>query len=136
MIDINGVEFASKDQNRHHPRGAICWHYSRFRLTCDEYDALRARANDCCEICGTPEAETRGQRLVVDHFMGHPASYVRGLVCDPCNSVMSCHDGNKNWGPLTSRWRKEAAEYAANSWHSPEYGLRLQDFRGPLDRLC
>ncbi|GAB2717957.1 hypothetical protein GCM10027072_08340 [Streptomyces bullii] len=42
MIDINGVEFAVKDQNRHHPRGVTCWHYSRFRLTCDEYDALRA----------------------------------------------------------------------------------------------
>lgn len=79
--------------------------------------------------------QTRGKRLVIDHFMGLPASYVRGLVCDPCNAVMSCHDGNKNWGPVTSRWREEAVRYAANSWHSPEQGLRLQEFRGPLDRL-
>jgi hypothetical protein len=135
VIDINGAEFASKDQNRHHPRGAICWHYSRFRLTCDEYDAMRARAGGSCEICGTAEMETRGRRLVVDHFSGRPASYVRGLVCDRCNSVMSCHDGHKNWGPLTTPWREKAAEYAANSWHSPEQGLRLQEHFGPLDRL-
>jgi hypothetical protein len=135
VIDINGVQFASKDQNRHHPRGAICWHYSRFRLTCDEYDALRARARDCCEICGTPEAETPNRRLVIDHFSGRPACYVRGLVCDRCNSVMSCHDGNKNWGPRSLPWREKAAQYAANSWQTPEEGLRLQQFRGPLDRL-
>ena len=110
MIDINGVEFATKDQNRHHPLGAICWHYSRFRLTCDEYDALRARAGDECEICRTPKAEAPNQRLVIDHFSGRPASYVRGLVCNRCNSVMSCHDGNKNWGPGTSPWREQAAE--------------------------
>lgn len=135
MIDINGVEFATKDQNRHTPHGAICQHYSRYRLTCDEYDALLARANHSCEICGTPKAETRRQRLLIDHFMGRPASYVRGLVCDPCNAVMSCYDGNKNWGPVTTPWREKAAEYAANSWQTPEEGLRLQEFRGPLDRL-
>lgn len=134
MIDINGVEFASKDQNRHHPHGAICWHYGRFRLTCDEYDALRARANDCCEICGTAEAETCNRRLVIDHFGGRPAQYVRGLVCDRCNSVMSCHDGNKKWGPRTLPWREKAAAYEANSWQTPEEGVRLQEFRGPLDR--
>lgn len=135
MIDINGVEFFSKDQNRHHPRGAICWHYSGFKLTCDEYDALRARAGGRCEICGIPEAEIYNRRLVIDHFRGRPASYVRGLLCNGCNSVMACHDGNKNWGPRTGRWREKAADYAANSWHSPEYGLRLQQHRGPIDRL-
>lgn len=135
MIDINGVEFWSKDQNRHHPRGAICWHYGRFRLTCDEYDALRSRAKGCCEICDTPEVETVNRRLVIDHFSGRPASYVRGLVCDTCNQVMACYDGNRNWGPKTGPFKERAAQYAANSWHSPEEGLRLQLFRGPLDRL-
>ena len=135
MIDINGRAFATKDQNRHTPRGTICQHYSRYRLTCDEYDALQARAKNACEICGTPEAETSRQRLVIDHFRGRPASYIRGLVCDPCNSVMSCHDGNKKWGPLNSRWKEAAARYAENSWQTPEEGLRLQEHRGPLDRL-
>lgn len=135
MIDIDGNEFWSKDQNRHHPRGAICHHYSRFKLTCDEYDRLRARAQDRCEICRTSEVETIHQRLVIDHFSGKPACYVRGLVCDTCNQVMACHDGNRNWGPKTSPFREQAAAYAANSWHSPEYGLRLQNYWGPLDDL-
>ncbi|MFE9064876.1 endonuclease domain-containing protein [Streptomyces violaceusniger] len=88
------------------------------RLTCDEYDELRERAGGCCEICGTPEAETGGKRLVVDHFEGRGFRLVRGLLCDSCNAVMSCVDGTKRWG-VNRRWESEALEYEASSWQQP-----------------
>lgn len=93
-------------------------------MTCDEYDALRARSEGRCEICGTPEAETGGKRLVVDHYQRHGLHFVRGMICDSCNVVMSCMDGNKNWGK-NRRWEAKAKEYVANSWQKPTPELEL-----------
>lgn len=96
----------------------MCHHYQLHNLTCDEFEALRERAGGRCEICGTPEDQTGGKRLVVDHFEGRGVSFVRGLICDKCNSVMACLDGNKAWG-ANRRWEPQAREYEANSWHLP-----------------
>ena len=109
---------SAKDQTRHHPEGKLCHHWHEHRLTCDEYDSLRARAAGRCEICGTPEAETGGKRLVVDHFSGGDFYLVRGLLCDRCNAVMSCLDGRKRWG-ANQRWEPAARVYQAMSWHQP-----------------
>ncbi|MER6601169.1 endonuclease domain-containing protein [Streptomyces parvus] len=120
---MSEVVFRSKDQNRHHPQGKLCHHFHEHRLTCDEYDRLKERAAGCCEICGTPEAETGGRRLVVDHFEGRLFRLVRGLLCDRCNSVMSCIDGTKRWG-ANRRWEARARQYEAASWHQPTSGQR------------
>lgn len=114
------------NQNRHHPEGKTCHHFQYHRLTCDEYDDLHARAAGRCEICGTPEAETGGRRLVVDHFtdQGLWLRFVRGLLCDKCNVVMSCVDGRKRWG-ANRKWEARAREYQANSWQQPTPEQRL-----------
>ncbi|WP_432051232.1 endonuclease domain-containing protein [Streptomyces xiamenensis] len=104
-------------QTRHHPQGKTCHHFQFHGLSCDEYDDMLRRANRMCELCGTPEEETGGQRLVVDHFEGNdpPVRFIRGLVCDRCNAVMSCLDETKVWGKNVA-WRARAIEYEANSW--------------------
>ena len=43
-----------KTETRHHPEGKLCHHFAYHGLTCDEYDAMRARCGGRCEICGTP----------------------------------------------------------------------------------
>lgn len=115
----NGVLYNMRvTQKRHSATGNPCHHWSYHRLTCDQYDELRARAADRCEICATPEAETGGKRLVVDHFQHGSVRYVRGMLCDKCNALMSCVDGIKEWGE-NRRWEPKAREYVANSWQQP-----------------
>ena len=102
-------------QTRHSKSGHPCHHFEYHRLTCDEYDDLRERADGHCEICDTPEAETGGRRLVIDHFHGRRLWIVRGLLCDRCNSLMSCFDGTKNWG-ANRRLELLARSYQLLSW--------------------
>ena len=66
-------------------------------------------------MCGTAEPETGGQRLVVDHFQSGQAHIrvIRGMVCDACNSAMSCLDGNKRWGPRRGVLEPQARAYQA-----------------------
>lgn len=45
-------------ETRHHAEGKTCFHFMGYGLTCDEYDALRARAAGHCEICGIAEGDT------------------------------------------------------------------------------
>lgn len=121
---MNGVESGAQRQSpyqtevRHSASGKTCHHFLRYRMTCDEYDGLLARAAGRCEICGAPEAEVPRQRLLIDHFQAGDEFHVRGLVCYPCNTVMSCLDGNKTWGD-NRRWEQAAKRYAENSWQEP-----------------
>lgn len=104
---------------RHHPEGKTCHHWGEHRLTCDDYDRLRARAAGHCEICGIAEADTPVGKLYIDHAQGgRNTYYVRGLVCAKCNAVMACHDGRKAWG-ANRVWAERAALYAANSFQPP-----------------
>jgi hypothetical protein len=107
-----------KTETRHSLNGKTCHHFQYHGLTCDEYDALRARAAGHCELCGTAEPDTGGRRLVVDHYEGNQLRFIRGLLCDRCNSLMSCIDGRKRWGPDRSRVAA-AREYERRSWHQP-----------------
>lgn len=102
-------------QNRHSASGNPCHHFIYHRLTCDGYDELWARAGGCCEICRTPAPATGGRRLVVDHFESAHAGLrvVRGMLCDACNSTMSCLDGTKRWGPDRDALEPRAREYQA-----------------------
>jgi|HubBroStandDraft_6_1064221.scaffolds.fasta_scaffold159466_5 hypothetical protein len=119
-----------KTETRHHPSGGTCHHFAFHGLTCDEYDALRARANGRCEICGIAEEDTPRGVLVVDHFEEKGVRFIRGMICGRCNSgVMSCIDGRKVWG-ANRRWEAKAREYEANSWEKPSpEALALIDAR-------
>lgn len=130
------ASFPTKEtETRHRLDGKTCWHFSYHGLTCDTYDALRARAAGHCEICGTAEEKTRRGTLVIDHFRGWRASFTRGLLCDKCNAgVMACHDGKKIWG-ANRRWQAKVIEYEQNSWDTPsdlaraDMALRVELFR-------
>lgn len=103
-------------QNRHSKSGLPCHHFDMHGLTCDEYDDMRRRSDDRCDICRTPEAETGGKRLVVDHFQARRMWIVRGLLCDGCNSLMSKFDGTKNWGPHRTEREPLARAYQERCW--------------------
>ncbi|MEV8398830.1 endonuclease domain-containing protein [Streptomyces niveus] len=118
-----------KTETRHSRTGKTCHHFMYHRLTCDEFDQLRERAAGRCEICSTPELETGGRRLVIDHFRGGDFHLIRGLLCDACNAVMSCVDGTKRWGE-NRRWEARALLYEAASWHPP-----TAEQRKAMDRI-
>lgn len=105
-------------RKRHRLDGAPCYHFYYHQLSCENFDALDARAGGHCELCGVAEEETPRGYLVIDHFDAGRFSFVRGLVCDACNAVMSCFDGNKAWG-ANRRWEQRAGEYERNSWQKP-----------------
>lgn len=102
-------------QNRHSKSGNQCHHFTYHRLTCDQYDELWARAAGCCEMCQTPAPDTGGRRLVVDHFESSQPRIrvIRGMLCDACNSALSCLDGRKRWGPRRGELEPRARECQA-----------------------
>lgn len=106
-----------KTETRHHPEGKTCHHYTYHWLTCDEYDALRVRANGHCEICGIAEEETKRGSLVIDHYETHNLHVVRGLLCDFCNTVVMRRYASSGIPGVPAQWEAEAHAYVANSWH-------------------
>lgn len=95
-----------------------CTH-TLYGLTCEAYDALRDRAEDACEICRTADHETTRGKLIIDHFQGGGLFFVRGLLCDKCNSVMSRHDRTAPWGPASLPFKEKARAYHLNAWDKP-----------------
>lgn len=95
-----------------------CTH-TLYGLTCEAYDALRDRADDACEICRTPDHQTTRGKLVIDHFQGAGLFFVRGLLCDKCNSVMSRHDRTAPWGPASLPFKDKARAYHLAAWDKP-----------------
>lgn len=98
------------------PSGA-CLHATVYGLTCAQYEEMRDRARDCCELCSTPGPRTARGALVIDHFEGVGVRFVRGLLCDRCNALMARHDGTAPWGPST-----QARAEAARRYHLAAYG--------------
>ena len=70
-------------------------HHLTYHLTCEEFDALHTYAEGCCQICRTPERETKRGRLSIDHLGDYGLQAVRGLLCDLCNCLMEFVDRNK-----------------------------------------
>ncbi|WP_381801039.1 endonuclease domain-containing protein [Streptomyces niveus] len=125
-------------ENRHATPGNTCTHYLNYDLTCDQYDEMRRRADGRCEICQTPERQTTRGALVIDHFHGGGAWFVRGLLCDRCNSVMSRHDRAVVWGPASLPFREMANRYHLNAFGrpTPEEFQKAADYiaaRKPFD---
>lgn len=55
-----------------------------YGLTPEQYNKLRERCGDACEICGAHLPEIDGyKKLMIDH--SHETGAVRGLLCTDCN---------------------------------------------------
>lgn len=59
-----------------------------YKLTCDEFDQLRERAQNRCEICGEGPKPTQRGMLFIDHDEMKGKWAVRGLLCVTCNSSL------------------------------------------------
>lgn len=57
---------------------------ARFGLTPDAYAALLAKQGGVCKICRRPRGK---RRLAIDH--NHATGAIRGLLCGPCNTLLS-----------------------------------------------
>lgn len=61
----------------------------KFGITEEEYQALLAKQNGCCAICGDhPDKKA----LAVDHC--HDSGQIRGLLCGKCNTALGLMDDN------------------------------------------
>jgi hypothetical protein len=57
-------------------------------MTIEDYEQMLAAQDGGCAICGSKQAKMRNaKRLYVDHC--HKSDRVRGLLCFPCNSLLS-----------------------------------------------
>jgi hypothetical protein len=65
--------------HKHRPK-IRCAVHRNYSLTCEEFEALWARAEGRCELCGTDAS-----KLVIDHDHRYGMAAVRGLVCTRCN---------------------------------------------------
>jgi len=57
----------------------------RYGLEHSQWEEIRKEQNYSCMICGIEEA-TLGRKLDVDHC--HATGVVRGVLCNPCNTVL------------------------------------------------
>lgn len=107
----------------------ICATHRNHRLDCAAFDQLRARAEGRCEQCGTPEADTSRGLLFIDHdarreVAGH-GNFVRGLLCNGCNSRLGQVDGFRRFVQGAPVWVQrpptpaEQAYLARPFWQEP-----------------
>jgi hypothetical protein len=57
----------------------------RYGLTYEDWERIREAEDFACMICGITEVEL-GRKLDVDHC--HDSGKVRGVLCNPCNTVL------------------------------------------------
>lgn len=115
-VRTNWIKGVAVQLSLWHPKS--CQHLI-YGMTCTQYEGLRRRAQDLCELCGEC-----WHPLVIDHDhrahtglpeplrrLGHGHRGVRGLVCPKCNSHMRFVDSGER--PVDER----TARYLANAWH-------------------
>jgi hypothetical protein len=89
------------------PKGRPCSH-RRYKLSCEEYDALVEHAEARCQICRRSGPETGHGYLVVDHDFRLGYAAVRGLLCNRCNTQLEYR--NLPEEPMLA--------YLAKPWHA------------------
>lgn len=81
---------------------------TRWKITPDEYDAMIARG---CDACGCQPGR---RRLVIDHC--HTFGYIRGVLCQACNSGLGKLGDNIEGLKRTIAY----LERAEAKWRAPE----------------
>lgn len=89
LRDLRGMQALSKEQKAKTLRRRL----SKYGLTVTEYDAMRATAKYCCQICKKHESELPNG-LVVDHHRDN--GFPRGLLCIGCNSAVGIFKADVN----------------------------------------
>lgn len=88
---------------------ATCTAHRHYLLSCDEYVTMREAVNECCALCGLPEAQQPTPRLQIDHDPGVGQWAVRGLLCVRCNTSL--------FDPVTRGLpAQDVASYLGNAW--------------------
>jgi hypothetical protein len=67
------------------PKRRRCTHWT-YEMNCEDFDALRRRAGDRCEICRVLGEDTPHGMLHIDHDYKLGNRGVRGLLCSRCNT--------------------------------------------------
>ncbi|RZT87547.1 recombination endonuclease VII [Pseudonocardia sediminis] len=101
----------------------LCKTHEAYGLDCDDFERLRARAGDACEICRTPAVEDpRWPCLHIDH----DKHGVRGLLDSDCNTRLGrCEATGRRHEKFVLDDRQRA--YLANPfWKLPESLLSAQ----------
>jgi hypothetical protein len=77
---------------------------SKYGITLEEKDGLRARSGNRCELCGL--APKTSKSLHIDH--DHKTGKVRGLLCSWCNTALGrFHDSPSE----VKRWLDKVVKY-------------------------
>lgn len=63
-------------------------HHRTYLLSCDQFEALLARAGGRCELCSVPASDVVDGKLRIDHEHRIGLHAVRGLLCPTCNAHM------------------------------------------------
>lgn len=100
-----------------------CLTHQHYDLDCDDFERLRARAADRCEMpgCGAAGPDTKSGILYIDHHgpLG-PDARVRGLLCCRCNTAIGraeSRPGSRFCRPATVA---ELAYLTRAFWREPE----------------
>lgn len=77
--------------------------WTKYGLTQEQYEAMKAKTNNTCYICRRPPAK---RALHIDH--NHKTGQVRGLLCHMCNRFLIGKMGDR---PDAVELFKRAVEY-------------------------
>jgi hypothetical protein len=75
-----------KEKPKYDQYKADLWRF--YKLTLEDYNLMVEKQKGCCKICGKHVSSLKGKktRLCVDHC--HTTGKVRGLLCEPCNTLL------------------------------------------------
>jgi hypothetical protein len=76
----------------------------RYGLTYEQWEKMREKEGYRCMVCGITEDEL-GKHLDVDHC--HDSGKVRGLLCNPCNTMIGHSRDNIAVLEAAARYLKE-----------------------------
>ena len=96
---------------------------TRYKLTLQEFEALLAKQNGACAICGSSHARwPKGWHIDHDHTTGA----VRGILCMPCNWMLGYASDNARVLANAARYLKQPP--TTEGWKPPdiEGELKLQ----------
>jgi Autographiviridae endonuclease VII len=64
----------------------------KYGLTRESYEVMLAVQGGGCAICGTNKWGKNRTRACIDH--DHETGRIRGLLCQPCNSLLGMAEDN------------------------------------------